>query len=234
MPITEPAVGYGLALGLSFFHDKPQVVNYPGQPPRVIMPSITTVFGAGTENGTWSAGLGHIGVWNDGKIRYVGAGGYASLNLDWFGKGDSLGGESISYTNDLLFLYQKITFKLGDSDFFLGPQYRLLATDASFADDATRPPAAFPTASCNRRPAASGVVLAYDSLDQPFSPTRGVRAEVVVLAAGRGARRRFRLRPAQRLRHQLRPAGRAIRPGPARRRRPDHRRREPRSTTCRA
>ena len=96
MPITEPAVGYGLGLGLSFFHDKPQVVNYPGQPPRVIMPSITMVFGASTESGTWAAGLGHIGVWNDGKIRYVGAIGYANLDLNWFGKGDSLGGQSIS------------------------------------------------------------------------------------------------------------------------------------------
>ena len=46
MPITEPAVGHGFALGLSFFHDKPQVVSYPGQPPRAIMPSITAVFGA--------------------------------------------------------------------------------------------------------------------------------------------------------------------------------------------
>lgn len=176
MPITEPAVGYGLSLGLSFFHDKPQAVNYPGQPPRVIMPSITAVFGAGTENGTWAAGLAHIGVWNDGKIRYVGAAGYADLQLDWFGKGDSLGGSSISYTNDVLFLYQKLTFKLGDSDFFLGPQYRLLASDASFARDASG--SSVPTPELQSQTAGLGAVLAYDSLDQPFSPTRGVRAEV--------------------------------------------------------
>src|SRR4051812_21793499 len=129
MPITEPAVGYGLSLGLTFFHDRPQVVNYPGQPPRVIMPSMTVLFGAGTESGTWAAGLGHVGVWNGGKIRYLGAAGYTDLQLDWFGRGDSLGGRSISYANDVLFLYQKVTFKLGDTDFFLGPQYRLLATD---------------------------------------------------------------------------------------------------------
>ncbi len=108
MPITEPAVGYGFSLGLSFFHDKPQVVSYPGEAPRVIMPSITMVFGAATESGTWAAGLGHIGIWNQGKIRYVGALGYTSLNLNWFGKGDSLGGQPISYTNDVKFLYQKI------------------------------------------------------------------------------------------------------------------------------
>ena len=177
MPITEPAVGYGLALGLSFFHDTPQVVNYPGQPPRVIMPSITAVFGMGTENETWAAGLGHIGVWNEGKIRYVGAAGYASLNLDWFGRGDSLGGESIAYTNDVLFLYQKLTFKLGDSDFFLGPQYRFMATDASFDRDATAGGIAI--GDIESETGGLGAVLAFDSLDQPFSPTRGVRAEAV-------------------------------------------------------
>jgi len=64
LPITEPAVGFGFSLGLSFFHDKPQVVNYPGQPPRVIMPSMTIVAGATTESGTWSTALAHIGVWN--------------------------------------------------------------------------------------------------------------------------------------------------------------------------
>src|SRR4051794_39100856 len=159
MPITEPAVGYGLSLGLTFFHDQPKVVNYPGQPPRVIMPSITAVFGAGTENGTWSVGLGHIGVWNDGKIRYVGALGYANLDLDWFGRGDRLGDSPISYTNDVLFLYQKITFKLGDSDFFLGPQYRFLATDASFARNASG--ADVPSPELQSQTAGLGAVLAY-------------------------------------------------------------------------
>src|SRR5688500_553581 len=176
MPITEPAVGSGLGLGLSFFHDKPKVVTYPGQPPRVIMPTITAVFGAGTENGTWAAGLGHIGVWNDGKVRYVGAGGYANLELDWFGEGDSLGDDSISYSNDVLFLYQKLTFKLGDSDFFLGPQYRLIATDASFDGDAAA--GGISSGELQSQTGGLGAVLAFDSLDQPFSPTRGVRAEV--------------------------------------------------------
>ncbi len=176
MPITEPAVGYGLALGLSFFHDKPQAVTYPSQPPRIIMPSITTVFGASTENGTWATGVAHIGIWDEGKIRYTGAVGYTSLNLDWFGKGDSLGDHSISYTNNLFFLYQKITFKLGDTNFFLGPQYRLLSTDTTFAHDAST--AGVPTGQLQSQTAGLGAVLAYDSLDQPFSPTRGVRAEV--------------------------------------------------------
>jgi hypothetical protein len=177
IPITEPAVGYGLSLGLSFFHDKPHVVmNQPGEPPRVIMPSTTVLFGAGTENGTWAAGIGHLGVWDGGRIRYVGALGYTSLNLDWFGRGDSLGDHSISYTNDVLFLYQRITFKLGDSDFFVGPLYRLLVTDASFARNGLN--SGIPSAELQSQTGGLGLVLSYDSLDQPYSPTRGIKAEV--------------------------------------------------------
>jgi hypothetical protein len=176
VPITEPAVGYGLSLGLSFFHDKPQAVPRPdGEPPRVIMPSTTILFGAGTENGTWSAGLGHLGIWNQGKIRYIGALGYASLNLDWFGRDDALGGRSISYTNDVLFLYQRITFKLGESDFFIGPQYRFFTTDAEFDSDG--PISGVTPSQLESQTSGLGVVLAYDSLDQPYSPTRGIRAE---------------------------------------------------------
>lgn len=176
MPITEPAVGFGLSIGLTFFHDKPQVVNYPGQPPRVIMPSMTILLGAGTEKGTWATGIAHIGIWNQGKIRYVGALGYTNLDLDWFGKGDRLGDKPISYTNDVLFLTQKITFKLGDTNFYVGPQYRFLATDASFARDSES--GGIPAFELQSQTAGLGAIIAYDSLDQPFSPTRGIRAEV--------------------------------------------------------
>ena len=176
MPITEPAVGYGLSLGLSFFHDKPQAVPDPGGgPPRVIMPSTTVLFGAGTENGTWATGIAHLGVWNQGKIRYIGAAGYASLNLDWFGRDDALNGRSISYTNDVVFFYQRITFKLGDSDFYIGPQYRFIATDAAFSRDARA--SGVTSGELQSQTSGLGVVLSYDSLDQPFSPTRGIRAE---------------------------------------------------------
>jgi hypothetical protein len=36
------------------------------------MPSITTVFGAATESETWSLGAAHLGVWNEGRVRYIG------------------------------------------------------------------------------------------------------------------------------------------------------------------
>ena len=172
IPITEPAVGYGLAVGLTFFHGHPQVVptNDPGQT-RVLMPSMTVVFGAATENGTYAGGLAHLGVWDDGHIRYVGAIGYASANLDWYGAGDSLQGHSISYTNKVFFIQQQMTFQLGKSDFFLGPEFRFLSTDASFTAsnfDSGIVPNEFQS-----QTSGLGLILDYDTRDQPFSPTRG-------------------------------------------------------------
>src|SRR5258705_7131234 len=49
MPITEPAVGYGVAGALAFFHEKPRVLQTPDGP-RVVPPNLTAVGGMATEN----------------------------------------------------------------------------------------------------------------------------------------------------------------------------------------
>src|SRR5262249_24098328 len=112
IPITEPAVGYGLTVGVSYFHSTPPVVgDAQSRHHRTIMPSTTMLFGGGTENGTWALGAAHLGIWDEGRIRYVGAAGYAHLDLEWFGRDQALGGRSVSYTNDAAFLYQSIKFQ---------------------------------------------------------------------------------------------------------------------------
>ncbi len=142
------------------------------------MPSTTVLLGAATENGTWAGGLAHLGIWDEGRIRYLGAVGYTNLNLDWFGKSNSFDGQSISYTNDVLFVVQNIRFKLGDSDFFFGPQYRYLGSDATFSGNVI--PNRIPEADLQARTSGLGAQLSYDSLDHPFSPTRGQRADLTV------------------------------------------------------
>ena len=69
------------------------------------------------------------------------------------------------------FVYQE-PFPLGSDE----TEYRLLSTDASFARDASG--ADVPSRELQSQTSGLGLVLAYDSLDQPFSPTRGIRAEV--------------------------------------------------------
>ncbi len=180
VPITEPAVGLGLGLGLTFFHGKPKVIDgRGGDTPRVIMPSSTVLFGAATENGTWAAGVAHMGVWNDGRIRYNGSVGYAALHLKWYGQGGSLGGRSIDYENDMLLFDQRIRFQLGQSDFFLGPRYSFRGSNARL-DTSPLPPGqdpGFDEGDLDSQTSGLGLTLSYDSLDQPFSPTRGFRGE---------------------------------------------------------
>ena len=175
VPITEPAVGYGLGGGLAFFHDKLGVREGADGQPRFVLPSISIVGGAATENGTWGSFLGHLGVWDEGRVKYLGAGGYAAVNLDWYGEGDSLDGRKVGYENDVFFLYQRVTFQLGNGDFYLGPLYRFLSSNSSF--DETSLDLGILPEQLQSRTAGLGAVLGFDTRDQPFSPRRGLLAE---------------------------------------------------------
>jgi hypothetical protein len=179
MPITEPAVGYGAGAGLSFFHSKPRVVHTPDGE-RVIPPNVTAAFGMATENGSWAGGAAHLHGWNDGRIRYLVGGGYGSLNLEWFGRDDAFDGRAFSYNIEASFLIQKLTFKLGDSDFFLGPTQKLLATHSEFDfnSDLPAPGAGLGILSDELDSTISGLglTLGYDTRNSMFSPSRGTKA----------------------------------------------------------
>ena len=53
--ITEPAVDYGAAAAVLYFHSSYSEKHGP--------PSISGVMGGGTLNGTWVAGVFHAGYW---------------------------------------------------------------------------------------------------------------------------------------------------------------------------
>lgn len=180
IPITEPAVGFGLGGGLAFFHEKPSVrPGPPGEPGRVNLPSTTVLLGGATENGTWLTGLIHLGVWEQGRIRYLGGGGYGSINLDWYGKDDAFHGRSISYTNKVFAFIQRITFQVAESDFYIGPQYRFISTSSEF-EFSNRDLEILPN-EFESKTSGAGISLGYDTRDHPFSPTRGVNANVSYL-----------------------------------------------------
>jgi len=181
MPVTEPAVGYGLAGALAFFHDKPRVVQTP-EGPRVVPPNVTAVGGMATENDSWAAFAGHMHQWQDGRIRYAIGGGYGSLNLDWFGQGDAFDGRAFSYELDAWAEVQKLTFKLGDSDFFLGAKQRFLSTETRFDAGNSPPPLGsqlgIQPAELDGDVSGLGAVLTYDTRNSLFSPTRGTKGSL--------------------------------------------------------
>lgn len=69
IPVTEPAVGYGVAGGPIFIHRDLEALKR-GDP---VPPSLSFIGGLNTGNGTWGVGGGHSGVWKNDRIRYVGA-----------------------------------------------------------------------------------------------------------------------------------------------------------------
>jgi hypothetical protein len=178
IPISEPAVGFGLGVGLAFFHETPKTIDTPtGE--RIVPPTTTAVFGMGTDNGSWAAGGGHLHEWNDGRVRYAMGGGYASLNLDWFGRNDAFAGHSFGYNMEATGVFQKLTFKLGDSDFFLGPTQRLIVADTEFDISSLVPENVdVPSSQLHTTVSGVGVTLGYDTRNSLFSPTKGTKASV--------------------------------------------------------
>jgi hypothetical protein len=82
IPITEPAVGYGAAAGLTFL-SKPLGESRAG----FGRPDITIVGGLGTENGSWGAMVGDVRHWLGESVGDQAGLTYMSVNLDFHGIG---------------------------------------------------------------------------------------------------------------------------------------------------
>src|SRR4029077_2619686 len=118
--ITEPAVGYGLGLGVLFFHQSIQesVANAGG---KMAPPSVTAAVIAGTENGTRLGAFGHFGSWKNDRFRYVGGFALLAPNLDYFPEGGT--GRPISYELKGWGIIQELNLRVADTAFFLGGRY---------------------------------------------------------------------------------------------------------------
>jgi hypothetical protein len=85
--ITEPAVGYGLGLGLLFFSgpvsDQPDAEG--DRSGSRVPPNVTALGGLYTTNGTWAAAAAHFHTWDNDRYRYLGALVKADAHLDYFG-----------------------------------------------------------------------------------------------------------------------------------------------------
>jgi len=169
--ITEPAVGYGGGLFGLFLHGKGKVVKG-----RFIPPSLTAFGGGGTQNGTWFVGGGHRHTWQDDRIRYLVAGGYANINLDIY-SGDVLGFESnrsVETETRGLGGMQKLLFRAGDSPFFLGASQFWATMDISAENNPLVDRLWRQVLGENSTTSALGLVAEYDSTDNFFWPTQGV------------------------------------------------------------
>jgi len=180
LPITEPAVGAGAAVAAMFLHQSLEELESDKTPTgKARPPSISVVGGMGTENGTWGAFAGHLGIWAEDKLRYLGGIGGASVNLKYYGIADDLGNDAKKYTIAGAGLVQELTARLGASDFFAGARYTFFRVNSRFNNEEEIQ--GIPEVSKREFESNNGglgVILGYDSRDNIFTPNRGINAKV--------------------------------------------------------
>ena len=197
--ITDPAVDGGLgAVGLFFQESEEQKVkrlealrNAEDDARFLLTPSVSAVAAAITGNDSWFVGGGHMGFFKEGRIRYMGGGGYGDVNLDFFGFGDIELTRPVELNTQAAAVIQSVKFKVGDSRFFIGPVQRFVSAriePGSLGDLAgdILPPALQEKWQELVRGlltqdvvmSALGINIEFDSRDNFFSPHSGYRYEI--------------------------------------------------------
>lgn len=157
IPITEPAVGYGLIGGVLLFLPKKDSIQKS---------DMVTGVGGLTTNGTWFAGGGYLGFWKEDKIRYTGFSGYSNITLDYYG----LGGENpITFDQNVFIFMQQLIFRLGKSDFFLGGKYQLSKITIPTRNDD------LDAEDLDLWNSGISLISEYDNLNNFLSPTKGIK-----------------------------------------------------------
>ncbi|WP_225936593.1 BamA/TamA family outer membrane protein [Caballeronia sp. NK8] len=171
--ITEPAVGYGVGLGLLFFSGPiaEQAANSTGNERNRIPPNVTALGGLYTRNGTWAAAAAHFHTWDDDRYRYLGAVAKVDAHLDYFG----LTSEPRAYTLRGDALLQQFLLRLGNSRWYGGVRYVFFDSTSSFTGGNV--PDSVSKFERNQRIGAGSLILDYDSRDNIFYPGSGSLAE---------------------------------------------------------
>ena len=177
--ITEPAVGYGLGLGLLFFSDPASDAG--AGPPRDskerVPPNVTALGGLYTQNGTWAAAAGHFHTWDDDRYRYIGAIAKVDAHLDYFG----LSSQPRSCTLQGVALIQQMLMRIGNSRWYTGLRYIFFDSSSTFGSGEA--PGELGSVQKDQRISAGSIVVDYDSRDNIFYPGEGSFLEIEAQAA---------------------------------------------------
>jgi Omp85 superfamily domain len=165
--ITEPAVGLGGALGLTF-------INAPLSSGT---PDITFVGGMGTVNGSKGAFGGDMRHWFDRRLETRAAIVYATVNLDFYGVGEDpiLVGNPLAYNLKPAGGLLEARYRVGSSPIWVGLSYAYAKTLVAFEAEAGT--AGVPEHSRTSKMGGIGPSLTLDRCDNFFTPTRGSYVE---------------------------------------------------------
>ena len=175
--ITEPAVGYGGGIGLTFFRQSiGEATQKAKETGHVTPPDIFGIAGFGTENGTKGLAGGGMFTFDEDRWRYRGGVGRMQINLDFYGTD---GGpfsdtqQSVGYSLDGWMSSQQVMRRLGGerSNNWVAARWVYLDLDNSF--DLGPNAGSFSGTDLTRRSSGLGLSFEHDSRDNIFTPSRG-------------------------------------------------------------
>jgi hypothetical protein len=172
MPITEPAVGYGLAVFPIFVRPRKDAGAQ-----GYSRPNVSSGGGLFTSNGSWGLFGGDSTIWKSGAIETLFAGGYGSINLKYYdGAGGTNGAPALDYKLKIAGGMARSRFRIRRSRFYVGLRYMYLQASASAKSESSpvTPPPRFGESD---RIAGPSLFLTYDSRDNILTPTRGLFTE---------------------------------------------------------
>lgn len=173
IPITEPAVGYGAAVGLMFL-SQPLGEARPG----FGRPDITMLGGLGTENGTWGILAADVRHWLHDRLQTQIGFTHLSANLDFHGIGQDrrLNRHPLRYNLEPTGGVVRAKYRLGETPWWAGLGYAFASTRVTF----DTPASGLPDFERVSKEASLTPSVTYDSRDNLFTPLRGTFAEAVV------------------------------------------------------
>lgn len=172
--ITDPALGYGGGIALTFFHrpkgSSPTRTNADGKT-EFISPNIMGLGGIKTENDSKGYGGGAMLHFDEDRWRYKGGVADADLNVDFYTSGRLLPAQKVAVNMKGVFSFQQISRRLGEGDLFLSGTWIYMDIDPrlELASDRDR----FTDLDFEEKSSGLGLALEYDSRDNPFTPSKG-------------------------------------------------------------
>ncbi len=166
IPQHNPQLDWGLVLGAAYFYKQTE------EQKKVQPASVSGIAAFYAQNGSWAAGLGHEGYWDEDKWRFTGALGAADLDLTLLvpdvGSDD---GVSADWLIAGEFLFAQIQRKIADR-WYLGVMGRLVdfEQDIAVGLEAVDLGLSF---SSESKAVGLGISLERDSRDMPTNPYAG-------------------------------------------------------------
>lgn len=171
--VTDQNFGYGAILALGYMHANKNSDR------KDTPPSVTGIAGGGTSTKSWTIGLMHSHSWNSDHLRYFGGLLYVNFNLDFYSIGSiDLSDHPIKIKIEGGGTMQRVTFRLKESNFFIGPQYTFAKVTAGIHKDQDFIFDRIDTLrlAINGTQFISGIGLLFnfDSRDNTLSPNKGL------------------------------------------------------------